>query len=61
MTKLEQDLRNQTTQGRVVADLKESERYKFDGVPAFVVNGQVIEGAQPAEKFFEVIDKALRM
>jgi protein-disulfide isomerase len=61
MTRLEQDLRNPTTQGRVAADLKESERYKFDGVPAFVVNGQVIEGAQPAEKFIEVIDKALRM
>jgi ankyrin repeat protein/predicted DsbA family dithiol-disulfide isomerase len=59
MTKLEQDLRNPSTQGRVAADLKESERYKFDGVPAFVVNGRVIEGAQPAEKFFEVIDASL--
>jgi protein-disulfide isomerase len=59
MTRLEQDLKSPTTQGRIAADLKESERYKFDGVPAFVINGQVIEGAQPAEKFFEVIDAAL--
>jgi len=60
MKQLEQELRSPGTQGRIAADLKESERYKFDGVPVFVVNGQVIEGAQPPEKFFEVIDAALR-
>jgi ankyrin repeat protein/predicted DsbA family dithiol-disulfide isomerase len=60
MKQLEQDLRSPGIQGRIVADLKESERYKFDGVPVFIVNGQLIEGAQPPEKFFEVIDAALR-
>ena len=60
MNKLEQDLRSQTTHDRITADLKESEQYKFDGVPVFIVNGQLIEGAQPPEKFFEVIDDALR-
>jgi len=60
MKKLEQDLRSQSTRDRIAADLKESEQYKFDGVPAFIVNGQVIEGAQPPEKFFEVIDAAQR-
>jgi len=60
MKQLEQDLRSPGMQDRIAADLKESERYKFDGVPVFVVNGQVIEGAQPPEKFFEVIDAALR-
>jgi ankyrin repeat protein/predicted DsbA family dithiol-disulfide isomerase len=60
MNKLERDLRSQTTHDRITADLKESEQYKFDGVPAFIVNGQLIEGAQPPEKFFEVIDAALR-
>jgi len=60
MKRLEQDLRSPGTQGRIAADLKESERYQFDGVPVFVVNGQVIEGAQPPEKFFEVIDAVLR-
>lgn len=60
MNKLEQDLRSQTTHDRITADLKESEQYKFDGVPVFIVNGQLIEGAQPPEKFFEVIDAALR-
>ena len=60
MNRLDQDLRSQTTHDRIAADLKESEQYKFDGVPVFIVNGQVIEGAQPPEKFFEVIDEALR-
>lgn len=60
MKKLAQDLRNQSTQDRIAADLKESEQYKFDGVPAFVVNGQVIRGAQPAQQFFELIDAAQR-
>jgi len=40
--------------------LEESQRFRFDGVPSFVVNGQVIEGAQPAKKFFDVIDAAPR-
>ncbi len=58
MKQLEQDLHSQTTRDRIAADLKESEQYRFDGVPAFVVNGQVIEGAQPAQRFFAVIDAA---
>jgi protein-disulfide isomerase len=56
MKQLERDLRSQTVSDRVAADLKESERYKFDGVPAFVVNGKLIAGAQPAQSFFELID-----
>lgn len=60
LNKLEQGLRSPTTHDRIAADLKESEQYKFDGVPVFIVNGQLIEGAQPPEKFFEVIDAALR-
>ncbi|MBK7474058.1 MAG: ankyrin repeat domain-containing protein [Betaproteobacteria bacterium] len=59
MGRLQQDLRNPVTQGRIAADLKESERFKFDGVPAFIIDGDAIEGAQPADRFFEVIDKAL--
>jgi len=60
MKRLEQDLRSPGAQGRIATDLKESERYQFDGVPVFVVNGQVIKGAQPPAKFFEVIDASLR-
>ncbi len=60
MKRLEQDLRGQLVRDRVETDLKESEAYKFDGVPAFVVAGQVIKGAQPAQRFFELIDAVQR-
>ncbi len=60
MKRLEQDLRSQVVRDRIAADLKESERYKFDGVPAFVVNGKLIAGAQPAQSFFELIDAVQR-
>jgi ankyrin repeat protein/predicted DsbA family dithiol-disulfide isomerase len=60
MKKLEQDLHSQTAHDRIAADLKESEQYRFDGVPAFIVNGEVIEGAQPPQRFFELIDAAQR-
>jgi predicted DsbA family dithiol-disulfide isomerase len=59
-TRLEQDLRGRIARDRIAADLKESEQYKFDGVPAFVVDGQVLEGAQPAQRFFELIDPIQR-
>jgi len=60
MRRLEQDLRSPSLRERISADLKESEQYKFDGVPAFVVNGQVVEGAQPAQRFFDLIDAVQR-
>ena len=60
MNRLERDLQSPVPQRRIDADLEESQRFRFDGVPAFVVNGRVIEGAQPVERFFEVIDAALR-
>lgn len=54
------DLRGEPVRARVAADLKEAQAFRFDGVPAFVINNTVIEGAQPARLFFEVIDGKLR-
>lgn len=54
------DVRSEAVRARVVADLKEAQAFRFDGVPAFVINNTVIEGAQPARLFFEVIDGKLR-
>lgn len=54
------DLRGEAVRARVAADLKEAQAFRFDGVPAFVINHTVIEGAQPARLFFEVIDGKLR-
>lgn len=58
--RLEADVRSDAVRARVAADMKEAQAFRFDGVPAFVINGTVIEGAQPARLFFEVIDSKLR-
>ena len=60
MKRLEQDARTPENFARIAADLKEIERFRFDGVPVFVINGTILMGAQPPQKFFDVIDAALR-
>lgn len=45
---------------RLASDLQEVQRVQFDGVSAFIVNGRVIEGAQPAQAFADVIEGTLR-
>ena len=45
---------------KIAADKQEFEQAQFDGVPVFVINGTVLSGAQPPQKFIEVIDAALK-
>jgi protein-disulfide isomerase len=59
LQQLDKDLTGPVVRERLAADMKEVERYQFDGVPAFIANGQVIEGAQPAQVFVDVIDALL--
>lgn len=40
-------------------DVKEGGAVGVKGTPAFVINGRIVTGAQPFEKFQRVIDKAL--
>lgn len=60
MKRLDEDRRGDAVRQRVAADLKEAERLRFDGVPAFVVNGHVMAGAQPAQTFFDLIEALMR-
>lgn len=60
MKKLEQDARSPETYKKIAADKQEFEQAQFDGVPVFVINGTVLVGAQPPQKFIEVIDAALK-
>lgn len=60
LQQLDKDLGSPVVNDRLADDLKEVERYRFDGVPAFIINGQVIEGAQPANVFVDVIEAILR-
>lgn len=45
--------------GVVQTDQKEGERLGVSGTPAFFVNGFMLSGAQPEEKFKRLIDKEL--
>ncbi len=48
------------TTAKIVADsLAEAERLGINGTPAFFVNGRFLSGAQPYERFAEVIDYEL--
>jgi protein-disulfide isomerase len=60
MPQLEKDIAGPVVRDRLADDLREVERYQFDGVPAFIVNGQVIEGAQPVQVFVDVLEALLR-
>jgi protein-disulfide isomerase len=44
---------------KVEADLQAARAVGISGTPAFVVNGVLLTGAQPAEEFYAVIDAAL--
>jgi protein-disulfide isomerase len=44
---------------QIRADQAEAKRLNVLGVPTFYINGQPIQGAQPVDKFIEVIDAEL--
>jgi protein-disulfide isomerase len=46
-------------QAKVESDLQAARAVGISGTPAFVVNGVLLSGAQPAEEFYPVIDAAL--
>ncbi len=43
----------------VIASLQEGEKIGVNGTPAFFINGRMLSGAQPFERFKEVIDHEL--
>jgi len=44
---------------KVEADLQAARAVGISGTPAFVVNGILLSGAQPAEEFYKVIDQEI--
>jgi protein-disulfide isomerase len=48
-----------TFQAAVAKDLKDGADVGVDGTPAFFINGRMLSGAQPFEKFKEIIDEEL--
>lgn len=51
--------RNADYAQEVADDLKEAQKFYILGTPTFFINGQRLEGAQPAEAFAAVIDSIL--
>jgi protein-disulfide isomerase len=45
---------------RVQQDMQEAQQFGISGTPGFLVNGRVLRGAQPIERFIQVIDEELR-
>ena len=57
--RLEQDLRGEIVEGRLAADRAESQRFGFNGTPAFVINGLSMVGSQPKQDFERIINMAV--
>jgi protein-disulfide isomerase len=53
--RLENDLYSETVEHRLILDRDETNRFGFDGTPAFLINGVSLVGSQPKEDFEEII------
>lgn len=55
MSRLAADIKRKDLADRIDADIKEAEKFGFQGTPSYVVNGVSIRGAQPLQEFEAVI------
>jgi protein-disulfide isomerase len=54
-------MNNDTFVARIDKDLADGSALGIDGTPVFYVNGRLLDGAQPFEKFKEIIDEELSL
>lgn len=59
LPKFEECLASGRTRAAIEADVSEGTRLGLTGTPSFLINGRLLPGAQPMEKFVEVIDQEL--
>jgi protein-disulfide isomerase len=59
--KFDQCLANKPFKAAIDKDVEDGTKAGVNGTPAFFVNGRMLSGAQPFEKFKEVIDDELAM
>jgi protein-disulfide isomerase len=57
--KFEQCLAEKPFKKKIDEDIADGEKVGVSGTPAFFINGRMLSGAQPFEKFKEVIDEEL--
>jgi protein-disulfide isomerase len=58
-TKFEQCLKDQPFKAAIDKDVADGEKVGVNGTPAFFINGRMLSGALPLDKFKEVIDEEL--
>jgi protein-disulfide isomerase len=59
MAKFKQALDSNAYKGRVDQDMAVAGQIGVDGTPAFFINGRLLSGAQPLEKFKTIVDEEL--
>lgn len=59
MIKLKNDIASDRVKNKIKDDIKEAQKFGFQGTPGFIVNGIPVKGAYPAEHF-EMIFKELK-
>lgn len=59
MTKWETCFDGNATVDRVRADMEEGQSVGVTGTPGFIINGQLLSGAQPFQRFKQIIDAEL--
>lgn len=55
MSKLAKDIESDEVQQRIDEDMKEAEKFGFQGTPGFLVNGVPVKGAYPVDHFDGII------
>ena len=60
MTKYKNALDNHTHKAKIEADQAMAAKFDARGTPAFFINGRFLSGAQPIDKFKEIIDDELK-
>ena len=58
--RLKQCLKDPTVSGEILKDLEEGVQLEVTGTPTFFINGTMLVGAQPLDKFTEIIDAKLK-
>ena len=53
-------MENGRAKSRVEADLKLAEQFGVSGTPTFFINGRLLVGAQPLERFKSIIDEEIK-
>jgi len=60
LTKYKNALDNHTHKGLIDADQQMAAKFDARGTPAFFINGRFLSGAQPIDKFKEIVDDELK-